>query len=340
MDSENYSNQNKKKRNRPVPLLAWFTGALLTGGFMTFAGLSYENGEIITDLTLRLSENETRYAREKDELYDILGKSNKKYNILNSEHETTLASLDVEQAKNKKLTASNASFIIRESQLQQEVMFLQDSTVKLNSALVSLLAETDLLRGTIQDLQARIENQGQDNSAQESMVLSRTERLLADSASLAEIKDSLIRENVSGFFNNTNITGAYGLKDVSVPYSKYFYGGHTINGYVINRHFMTGIGVGLQAFNDGGLMAPLFLDMRYTVGRNKFQPYLFADGGLLLNFDAIDLPSLFITPGIGFMQKLGGHFAFNVGAGYHMQKDNSLRHSFVNLNMGIVYRKK
>ncbi len=332
----------ENKRNRPVPLLIWFTGAVLTGGLITFAVLSYQRGEIITDLNFRMSENESNYNREKNELNDKLNKNAVAYNDLATRHEASIASLGAEQAKNQKLAKSNANYVLRESQLMKELSFWQDSTNRLGSAYSSLLAENSILKSVIRDLEARIaaiEKDKAEQAGNSDIFLDELKRLKADSMMMAAYRDSVMKENVSGFYNNTYATGAYGLKDISLPYSKYFFGASTINGYVINRHFMTGIGLGIQSYNDGGLMSPVFLDLRYTLGKKNFQPYFFADGGMLINYDDIEVPGVFINPGVGFMQKLGDHFSFNFGAGYYLQKDG-IRHSFVNAQVGIVYRKK
>lgn len=342
MDSETYIDQNqKKKKNRPVPLIFWLGGALITGGLITFAILNFRKSDQLKTLAQRLTETENTLTSEKNELSGKLRQSEDSYHALATEHEAVVASLASEQARNNSLAASNASYVNRENKLKEEIRFLKDSTGGLKSQILALQSEADNLRGMVSDLQTQYNQSKQLQSDQESVIQNQREVIRADSLAMANFLDSLRRENVAGYFNNTFITGAYGLRDRAADYTHHFIGFSTVNGYVINKHFMTGIGIGLYGYNGGGFMMPLFVDLKYHFGRRNFTPYIFADGGLLIDLNNTQLskPSLFVNPGIGIDKKLGRHFSVNLGAGYFLQKDN-VRNSFINAQLGLIYRRK
>ncbi len=337
MQTENQDNKDKKK-NRPIPLIFWLGGALVTGGLITFAILNHKKGNEINNLTQKLSETEKTLTLEKAGLSEKLEKTTAGYNSLASEHEAALASLNEANARNNRLAASNTSYVKRENALKDEISLLKDSTNRLLSYNMALQAEADKLRSDVSNRDSRI-NSGEQLTAEQAAEIQRQIELRrADSLAMVMLKDSIARENVSGYFNNTDLTGAVGLQIRDADYTKYFFGFTTVNGYVINKHFMAGVGVGLSAYN-GGLMAPLFLDMRYTFAKRSFRPYIFADGGILINFDNLKQPSLFVNPGFGIEKAIGRKFSVNFGAGYFLQRDDK-RNSFINAKLGLIYRKK
>jgi len=338
MDSDNY-NDRDKKRNRPIPLIFWFGGALLTGGLITFAVLNSKKGEQVKLLGLRLAETENTLTREKEELSEKLVKSTASYDALQTEHIAAIASLNDEQSKNSRLAAANASYIKRENQVKQEYQNLLESSDRVIAENEMLKSEAEALKSSVADLQSKLNKNETLSSMQSELISSQNSKIRSDSMATAALLDSLERENVAGFYNNTDITAAAGLEIRNVPYTKYFYGFSTVNGYVINKHFMTGIGIGVNIYN-GGVMVPIFLDMRYTFNKRTFTPYLFADGGVLIPFESdLQKPSLFVNPGIGISRNIGKKLALNFGAGYYLQRD-AARNSFVNAKIGLIYRKK
>ena len=91
------------------------------------------------------------------------------------------------------------------------------------------------------------------------------------------------------------------------------------------------------SFYDAGLLVPLFLDFRYTFINIKISPYIFGDGGLLLNVSDLNTTKLFINPGAGVRYSFNRSFAMTLGAGILSQVDGNNRASFVNLKAGGVY---
>lgn len=147
---------------------------------------------------------------------------------------------------------------------------------------------------------------------------------------------SSIRSN-PGFITINELTAGFGLGVTDVPYSKYFFGFTTVNGYQINRNFIVAGGTGLSVYN-GGVLVPLFLDVRYMFLVDQFTPYLFGDAGLLLNFaDFMDGTKGFLNGGAGVKYHFPGRLEILLGAGLLVQWGTA-RDAFVNLKAGVSYK--
>jgi hypothetical protein len=140
-----------------------------------------------------------------------------------------------------------------------------------------------------------------------------------------------------GFITINEFTYGIGMSGKTFPYSKHFTGFTTVDGYQVNKNFLVAGGTGLY-FYESGLLVPLFLDFRYSFYINTLTPYVFADGGLLINTSVLDNTKLFINPGIGARYTLNRNVAVNLGAGIHSQVDGTVRESFLNLKLGAVYK--
>jgi hypothetical protein len=160
-------------------------------------------------------------------------------------------------------------------------------------------------------------------------------------------QSSLINGNPSyryysnpGFINITEINGAKGLGSTDVINSKYYFGVTSIFGYQINRNFMGGIGVGYYIYDSEQLM-PIFLEFRYSRYLKNLTPFVFADGGSLLDLEKIiDGTKIFINPGIGISRYLSSKLEGTFAVGLTVQMgDNLPRTSFLNFRLGIIYRK-
>jgi hypothetical protein len=139
-----------------------------------------------------------------------------------------------------------------------------------------------------------------------------------------------------GFVSINEVTVGFGLITNSTPDSKYFYGFTTILGYQLNNSFTAGAGIGVS-FYDTNPLVPLFLDFRYSFMERQFSPYIYADGGLLLNTSNLDYTKLFINPGVGGRYTFGRKFAANASIGILSQVDGVNRASFLSFKMGGVY---
>jgi len=142
-------------------------------------------------------------------------------------------------------------------------------------------------------------------------------------------------ERVSGFINITEIGGGLGMGSTVSDYSKYFAGITTMNGYVIDHHFLTGIGIGAYAF-DAGILLPVYLDLRYTFNNRRLTPFAYGDGGLLVDISRPEAFGLFLNPGVGVIRKITKTVKISLSVGVHMQV-RAERASFVNMKLGLYF---
>ena len=140
-----------------------------------------------------------------------------------------------------------------------------------------------------------------------------------------------------GYITIDEFTTGFGLGVTDVPYSKGFWGFTTLHGYQVNKSFIAAAGTGIY-FYGSDILIPLFLDFRYNIRISNITPYVFADGGLLLNpSDFNGGTKLFINPGAGARYTFSKKIAVNLGAGLLIQSGLS-RDSFINIKMGMVYK--
>jgi hypothetical protein len=138
-----------------------------------------------------------------------------------------------------------------------------------------------------------------------------------------------------GYITITELTGAYGLSKLHVPYSTYFWGFTSLHGYQVSKNFIGAAGAGLSVYN-GGVLFPVFLDFRWRIYVGKYTPYIYADGGLLLNFSDLNCTKLFINPGLGLRYSFDDEVAATFSGGL-LSQTGEWRDSFINFKTGIVY---
>ena len=144
-----------------------------------------------------------------------------------------------------------------------------------------------------------------------------------------------------GYINITELGGGFGLGDVSPDYSKYVFSLNTVNGYLINNDFLTGIGTGINIYN-GGAMIPLYLDFRYTFLQKNFEAFVVADGGLMINLnDVASYTGLFIHPGIGARKVVSHQLALQLSTGPMAQMGSQpYRSTFWQFKFGVLFTQK
>ena len=140
-----------------------------------------------------------------------------------------------------------------------------------------------------------------------------------------------------GFISINELSAGIGLGKTEIPYSKRFIGFTTVNGYQTNKNFIAAVGTGLYFYN-GGLLVPLFLDLRYRINISRITPYVFTDVGLLLNFSDISDNKPFVNPGIGINYSFSRKFAINLGSGLMSQWGALYRDTFINIKAGVTYK--
>ena len=143
----------------------------------------------------------------------------------------------------------------------------------------------------------------------------------------------------AGFFGCTDLDYGFGLKDVSIPYSKYFYGVTAMGGYQFNRVVKAGFGLGISRFDSGNLY-PLFMHFRYSIWAQKWVPFIYADGGYMFDFsDVIEGSRFFANPGIGVHYVAKERLAVNFSAGlFHHAGGSGGRSSFINFKLGLEFK--
>lgn len=330
---ENDNNKNKR-RKRIIPFIWWFGGAVAGGGLITLTVLLTNKNDQVKDLELKLNETEKACMTERDSLSNEIRTLLHDYDTLKGGYEVLDADLKTAQERNSRLLAVNGANNEQLMKYRNENMTLQTSIDKYLAENRSLADRVSILDSQVEDLQAQLEESNATNTIQDEIISNQNERIASDSTAWVEAERIRMEEDVSGYFNNTGFGAAIGLKDVSVPYTKQFFAVDVVNGYVVNRHIMTGMGIGLYAYN-GGLVAPVYLDFRYNFGKTGFRPYAFINSGMLFKFENFDDPGLFINPGLGVSRTISNKLAVNLGAGFFNQRV-PIRSTFVNFKLGLI----
>ncbi|MBN2348422.1 MAG: hypothetical protein JXJ22_06280 [Bacteroidales bacterium] len=334
MNTENNKNERKEKK-RVLPLIWWFGGALFGGGLIVLSVLLANKNNQLETLEKKLGEKEIIFSNEKDSLSNILWITKNEYDSLRSEFEKMDAALANTTERFTRLTTLNSSTSQRADNCKDKYALLQASMEKQTEENKQLQSKLVALDNQIEQLQAQLQESENNINRQADVINKQNEKILTDSAAMAE--DARLRkaEDVSGYVNITDLGGAFGLSVISVPYSRYFYSLNTVNGFVINKRFLTGIGVGINSYN-GGLMAPVYLDLRYNFKESGFIPYVYNDAGFLLMFDNFKEPGFFMNPGIGVYRKLSSRVGINLSSGLYIQR-TPLKSSFINFKLGVVF---
>ena len=331
------NNENQKKKNHLLPLI-WIGGTGLAGALIVM-GILYagKNGEVKT-LTKQLADTTTVLSREKEAMGMELAQASTRYDSLMTDYNQVSTGFAKQKNRNLLLARENADYAVREEECKKGYIALMGTAGLLRTENETLKNDKEILRSQADALQTQLKYSDSVIAEQMAMLGIQDTKLKNDSASLARFMDSVRYENTSGYFNSTELNGAYGLAKVDIPYSHYLYGLTTVNGYAVNRHLFAGLGLGLLNYNTG-LTSPIYIDLRYHFGKSDFSPYLYTDFGVMLKYeDLSDDPIVFFNPGIGFCKSLSDKFGLNVGAGILMQRDE-MKSSFVNLKIGFVFLK-
>lgn len=143
-----------------------------------------------------------------------------------------------------------------------------------------------------------------------------------------------------GFVSITELTGAIGLSDVTTDLSKYYYGITTVAGYQFTRNIKAGAGVGIHSHN-GGMLFPLYLDMRYSFNAQEIVPFFAGAGGLMLDFNKLDDTRVFINPSAGLKYVATSRTAISFSTGLMVTTGGpEARKSFINFKLGIEFKGK
>jgi hypothetical protein len=142
-----------------------------------------------------------------------------------------------------------------------------------------------------------------------------------------------------GYITINELQAGLGLGIKSTDFSKSMFGFTTIHGYQMNKNFLAGGGTGAIFYN-GGMLVPLIMDFRFNIKISVFTPYVYADGGVLLNFsDLTENSKIFINGGAGARYSFSRQLAATASVGYWVQNGLS-RDSFIVVKAGITFKPK
>jgi hypothetical protein len=329
---------NQKEKKRVIPFFWWFGGALLTGGLVTMAILYGNRNKEVKGLEQKLQETETTLTGENEKLTGELTSAKNEYDTLFGSYQALNNDLAAARSANGRLAAQNKANMEYVTKYKEENSRLQES---LNNS----IAENDrnnkmilTLNDQISDLQSDLTESQAAGNEQGTVIMDQKARMAADSAALAQAAAQQAYEDVKGYINITQLNGAYGLYQRDIPNSHYFYGISMMNGYVINRRWITGVGVAVSKFNTD-LLVPVYLGFRYNFQETGLIPYFSFNGGLEFNFDDIAQPFLFVSPGLGLYKSISDKFAVDFGTDLYIHRDVE-KSSFINFRIGLAYKPK
>lgn len=288
-----------------------------------------------------LADSQSFLESEKDSLEKVLMITAHKLDTTNAGYQDLRNDMESLAEKNKSLTsgynargaelkkAAQANAGISSTLTRQETM--NDSLQKVIMALEEKIASIDRQMAESQVEKAALEQEIIEQRGKE-IADSVAEQKAANYIPIGAIRDD------QKYINITELGGAIGLGDVSVDYSKSLFSITNISGYIINEKFMTGIGLGVNVYN-GGVMIPLYLDMRYTFKKSDFTPFIVADGGLLLYFSDLRSSGLFINPAVGLNKSVNRNLGLQLTTGLLIQDTpTGARSSFINFKIGVSFK--
>jgi len=143
-----------------------------------------------------------------------------------------------------------------------------------------------------------------------------------------------------GFVSITELTGAFGLSQTSDELSRYYYGITTVAGYQFTRNIKAGVGVGVHRHN-GGILYPLYLDLRYSFSAQEIVPFFAGAGGIMLNFNELNNTRVFINPSAGLRYVASKRTAVTFSTGLMVTTGGpNARKSFLNFKLGLEFKGK
>lgn len=267
--------------------------------------------ELQTQLMV-LGNEKVKLINQKDSVVKLLATSHTVYDTLTASYNNLTGDNEALKARTRSLQAGIAS---RDKQIKAA----EEEKTLLNNIIAGKDAKNDslgrviaTLNTKVADLTSTIAAGKAENKELNDILKLKETRILADS--LAEVK-RLSQPKENGFVNITEITGGIGLAKTHVDYSSRVIGLNNVFGYQINKSFLTGLGVGIYGY-DGGILVPVYLDMRYYFKPGaQLSPYISADGGLQLNPKEFEKTTIFINPTVGLKKKIGEKSWLNFGIG-------------------------
>lgn len=143
-----------------------------------------------------------------------------------------------------------------------------------------------------------------------------------------------------GFVNITEITRASGLNYTNAENTFNYFGITNVFGYQIDRNFFTGIGVGYYVY-DREKFVPVLLEYRYNAYLERLSPFIYADGGTLLDpADIFKTSRIFINPGFGISRSVSYRLEGMISMGIMIQAGSTSADAvYINYKLGLIFRK-
>jgi hypothetical protein len=291
---------------------------------------------------LNLRNDSLSMAMELDSLQRLLISRDLQYDTISSSYNILIA--DLKKADDQ-IRTLRSGYYARGQQIKK----VNAENAAMAKSVNIISAERDSLKAAlILTQQELIESEYQKeltDSISESLARTLTEiekKRIADS--VAELKKPA--PDKQGFISINEIGGGFGLANTAVEYSKSIFSINTVAGYRVNRHFIVGAGSGVHLY-DGGPMIPLYIDLRYSIGRQgKINPFIIADGGFLFVLKDFTSSGIFVNPAIGVSKKLSEKASMHLSSGLLLQSAPSgpsygnFRRSFFSIKGGISFRGK
>ena len=290
---------------------------------------------------LGLADSQSSLIAERDSLQNLLASTTHQLDTTSAGYHDLKKDLELLGDKNKSLTSgynARGRELKKATTANNEISKIIDQQEIRND---SLQKEIAALENKIASVDRQMEETQAEKAKLEEAISKQEEKAVADSIADAEPRVYLpvgaVKKDKK-YINITELGAGFGLGDVSVDFSKSLFSVTNISGYVIDKNFMTGIGTGVNIYN-GGVMVPLYRDLRYTFKETKFTPFLVADGGVLLYLKDLKSTGLFINPAVGLNKNINDKMTLHLSTGLFIQDAPAgTRNSFVNFRLGLSYK--
>lgn len=285
-------------------------GSLFSAVALVVSMTACKNEELQNQIMM-LGNDKIIMSNQKDSLIRLLNESRTIYDTLASNYINLTVEKKILLSKIKSLQSGYNARGTQLKEMESEKAVMKKIIASQNAYKDSITNVLALLNSQISDLKRSVSDRQAENNALNDIIKTKDIRIAADS--LAEV-ERLSAPREYGFVDIVAMAGGLGLGIRNMDYEKHLISFDNIFGYQINRNFITGVGTGIH-FYDGGVLVPLFLDLRYQFENCNFKPFLSADGGFLLNFNDFDKTNTFIQPLIGLTRKIGQKVFLNLSTG-------------------------
>lgn len=291
----------------------------------------------LEDQILTLAENQGMLESERDSLIRTLNQKNSTLTMLVTDTARLAAEMAELEKKSNELAVSNATRALKLRQTEYAASTAITRADSLTRANAVLKEEIEALQARLAAIDTELTASQREKEQLTADLQAEEEKRVADSTAMANKPVPVPPKNYGWFVNTTELGGAFGLGETNVDYSRHLFGLTNVFGYAFGKGFTGGVGTGVHLYN-GGVMIPLYLDFRYQFNGERFNPFLVADGGYLLNIKEFTSSGLFIYPAVGYNRRLGPGNSMHVAIGPLIQNaPANMRSTFVYVKGGVTF---